>query len=72
MYGLGGNWINPSLSQYVNMDRKPVAGYKIQDTCCGRSMVMLNSKLVKGKTADEAYVPANGTAPAEDVNYGKN
>ena len=34
-------------------------------------MVMLKSKLVKDKTADDADVPENGTAPAEDVNYRK-
>ena len=69
-YILGDDWINLRLSQYVHMDRNPDTGYKIQDTCCGSSMVMLNLKLVKVNTADEASSTSNGTAPSGDVNHG--
>ena len=69
-YGLGGECINLSLPHYVQMDRKPYAGCKIQDICYERSMVVLNLKLVKGKAADEASTTENLNAPAEDDNYG--
>ena len=31
-YGFGGDWINPGMPNYVQMDHKPQYGYKIQDT----------------------------------------
>ena len=51
-YFLRGYWINLSISHYVHMDFKTYDGYKIQDTCCGRSMVMLKLNLLKIKVAD--------------------
>ena len=53
-YILVGDWINLGLSHHTKMNHKSDAGCKIQDTCCGRSIVVLSLKLVKGKTADEA------------------
>ena len=47
-YGLGFHWINIGLTKYVTMKRKPDNGCKIQDTCNGRSKVMIRLKLVKG------------------------
>ena len=50
------------MPQYVQMYHKPDACFEIQDTFCGRIIVMLKLKLVKGKTADEADATSNGTA----------
>ena len=46
-YGLGGHWINMGLPMYVAMDRKPENGLEIQNTCCAKSGIMLQLKLVK-------------------------
>ena len=53
-YGLGGSWINKVLPHYVAMDRKPENGAKIQDSCCGKSNIMMRMKLVKTPTEEEA------------------
>ena len=50
-YVLGFYWVNLGFPHYVQMDCMPDAGYKIQDTFCGRNMVILKLNLVKGKTA---------------------
>ena len=68
--GSGGDWIKLGLPHYGQMYWKPYAGCGIQDTCCGRSMVMLKLKLVKGRTEDEASADSNVSAPAENDNYG--
>ena len=52
------------------MDCKTDAVYKIQDTCCGRTVVMLKLNLVKGNDVDESASAANGTEPADDNNWG--
>ena len=62
-YGLGGAWINLFLLHYLKMDHKTDSGFEIQDTYCVRSMAILKLKFVKGNTADEAAVAANGNAP---------
>ena len=53
-YGLGGSWINKGLPHYVAMDRKPEDGCEIQDSCCGKSNIMMRLKLVKSATEEEA------------------
>jgi hypothetical protein len=50
-YGQGGYWINHGLPQYIAIDRKPEFGCEIQNSCCGRSGIMMRLKLVK--TAEE-------------------
>jgi hypothetical protein len=46
-YGQGGDWINSGLPNYVAIDRKPENGCEIQNSCCGRSGIMLRLLLVK-------------------------
>lgn len=53
-YGLGGSWINKGLPHYVAMDRKPEDGAEIQDSCCGKSNIMMRLKLVKSTKEEEA------------------
>ena len=52
-YGLGGNWINMGLPQYVAIDHKPENSCEIQNVACARSGVIIWLKLVKGKVEDE-------------------
>jgi len=52
--GLGGSWINKGLPMYVAIDRKPEDGCEIQDSCCGKSNIMMRLKLVKTATEEEA------------------
>ena len=51
------------------MYQTPDSGCKIKDTCCGRSMVMLELKLVKGKAGDDDFYAVNGTAPEDGYKY---
>lgn len=51
-YGLGGHWINKGLPMYVAMDRKPEDGLEIQDSCCAKSGILLQLKLVKTAEAN--------------------
>jgi len=53
-YGLGGSWINKGLPHYVAIDRKPEDGCEIQDSCCGKSNIVMRLKLVKSATEEEA------------------
>jgi len=53
-YGLGGSWINLGLPMYVAIDRKPENGCEIQNSCCAKSNIMLQMKLVTTNTEDEA------------------
>ena len=69
-YGLGGGWIKLGLPHFVQMYQKIDAVCKIQDSSCGKSMVMPKLKLVKGNTTDEAAAAANGTVPAGYINHG--
>ena len=69
-YILGGECINLGLTHYVQMDCKKDAVYIIQDTCCGRTMVILKLDLVKGKDVDESASAANETEPTDVDNCG--
>ena len=69
-YGLVGDCINLDFPHYVNMDWNPDSGWKIQDTWCVRSTVILKLILVNSNTADEYSADENGTAPSKDDNYG--
>jgi Transposase IS4 len=53
-YGLGGHWINIGLPMYVAIDRKPEDGLEIQDSCCAKSGILLQLKLVKTAEANAA------------------
>jgi len=53
-YSLGGSWINKGLPHYVAIDQKPEDGCEIQDSCCGRSNIMMRLKLFKSATEEEA------------------
>lgn len=48
---MGGHWIEVGLPRYVAIDRKPENGCEIQDSCCGRSGILLRLELVT--TAEE-------------------
>ena len=50
-YEKGGHWINHGLPMKVAINRKPENGCEIQNTCCGRNMIMMRLKLLK--TAEE-------------------
>jgi Transposase IS4 len=65
-YGLGGHWINMGLPMYVAMDRKPEDGCEIQNSCCGRSGIMLQLRLVKSAASEAAALQDGGGA--EDAN----
>ena len=62
-YVLGGDWINLGLPNYMHMDKNPDAGWKINYTWCGISMVMLKLELENGKTTDRETTAANGNSP---------
>ena len=64
-YGLGGDWINIGLPHYVAIDRKPENGAEIQDSCDGKSGVMLRLKVVKVQPNDD---DDNDDEP--DLNHG--
>ena len=51
-YGLGGHWINMGLPMYVAIDCKPEDGLEIQDSCCAKSGILLQLKLVKTAEAN--------------------
>jgi len=53
-YGLGGSWINKGLPIDVAIDRKPEDGAEIQDSCCGKSNIMMRLKLVKTPSEEDA------------------
>jgi hypothetical protein len=60
-YGQGGYWINHGLPQYIAIDRKPEFGCEIQNSCCGRSGIMLRLKLVKTMEEEHAHAqPGDG------------
>ena len=69
-HGLGSGLINLVLPYYVKMDQKLDSGWKVQDTCCGSSMVMLKLKLMKVKTSDEVYVAENLNSHDGGDNHG--
>jgi hypothetical protein len=54
-YGQGGYWINHGLPQYIAIDRKPEFGCEIQNSCCGRSGIMMRLKLVKTMEEQNAH-----------------
>jgi hypothetical protein len=68
-YGLGGHWINMGLPMYVAMDRKPEDGCEIQNSCCGKSGILLQLKLVKSAAAELAAMTDDG-GPLEPNGYG--
>jgi hypothetical protein len=51
-YGLGGHWINKGLPMYVAIDQKLEDGLAIQDSCCAKSTILLQLKLVKNAEAN--------------------
>ena len=53
-YGIGGNWINADLTQYIAIDRKPENGCDIQNSADGFSGITAQLKLVK--TSSEEYL----------------
>jgi hypothetical protein len=55
-YGQGGYWINHGLPQYIAIDRKPKFGCEIQNSCCGRSGIMMRLKLVKTMEEQNAHI----------------
>ena len=46
-YGIGGNWVNDGLPQYIEIDRKPENGCDIQNSADLVSGIMMKLKLVK-------------------------
>ena len=51
------------------MDLNPDSGKEIQDTCCGRIMVILKLKLERGKTKDDDAASKNITVTFEYDNH---
>ena len=58
------------MRHHVQIYCKTYSDYKIQDTLCGRSMVLMKLKLVRVNTKDEADATANVTAPTGYFNHG--
>jgi len=52
-YGIGGTWINAGLPFYVAIDRKPEDGCEIQNSCCGKSNIMMRLKIVKSPSQED-------------------
>jgi len=46
-YGLGGDWSQIGLPQYVAMEPKPENGCDIKKACCGSSGIILSSEIVQ-------------------------
>ena len=46
-YGIGGNWINDGVPQYIEIERTPVNGYEIQNDADGVSGIIIQSKIFK-------------------------
>ena len=55
-YGIGGQWINAGLPQYIVIDRKPENGCDIHNASDGVSNIMAQLKLLE-------------TSPEEDLHY---
>ena len=55
-YDLEGDWPIVGLPHYVSIDRKPESGFEIWTTCCGRSGIMILTKLVKGVSENKSIV----------------
>ena len=66
LYVLGGDWINLGLPHYMHMDKNTDAGWKINYTWFGISMVMLKFELENGKTTYREAAAANGNPPVGD------
>ena len=62
--------MNFIMQHYAHMDYNTYYGCKTKDTFCGRSMVMVKLKFVKGKNLYEAASDANETVPNEYENQG--
>jgi hypothetical protein len=43
----GGYWIHHGLPQYITIDRNPEFRCEIQNSCCGKSVIMMRLKLFK-------------------------
>ena len=56
-YGIGGHWINASLPQYIEIDRKPENGCEIQNAADGVSDIMMQLKLVKTSSGEDPHYP---------------
>ena len=55
-YVLGEHWINMVLPMYVAIERRPVNGCEIQNSCDSRSQVMMQLKLVKSEADEDRYL----------------
>ena len=67
-YGQGGNWINHGLPMFVSMERKPEDGCEIQNSCCGRTGIMIQLKLVKTKLEEESLEEDNNNNNNNNTN----
>ena len=67
-YGLGGDWINIGLPQYVHKYHKTYNAY----TCCVRNMVMMKLRLLNVKNADDSDATSNANVPDESANHRTN
>ena len=55
-HGLGRHWINMELPVYLVIDRKPVKGCEIQNSCDARSQMMMQLKMVKSEADEDRYM----------------
>ena len=51
-YGMGDRWINTCLPIYIAIDRKSENGYKIQNSACGKSSIVLRLNLAQEAGAE--------------------
>ena len=56
-YGIGGNWINSGLPDYIAIDRKTENGCDIQNTADGLSGIMMQMKLVNNSSEEDLHSP---------------
>ena len=52
-YGLGGDWIDIGVPNYVALDRKPESGCELKSACCGDTGILLRLEISKS-AADTA------------------
>ena len=56
-YGIGGNWINADLPQYILIDRNPENGCEIKNAADRVSGIMMQLKLVKTSSEEDLCSP---------------
>ena len=58
-YGLGGEWINIGLPMYISIDSKTKNVCEIQNSACGKSVVILRLLIVKSAEDSDLHTLEN-------------